>query len=85
MEGPARARSYLRTPVFAGFERASFLVLPIFLHRELTAIITLARHDGLRFTGDDLRHGRQLANQVAVALSNARLIAELDALQLGIL
>ena len=83
MEGPAGARSYLGATVFAGFERASFLVLPIFLHRELTAIITLGRHDGLSFTGNELRHGRQLANQVAVALSNARLIEELDALQLG--
>ena len=83
MEGPSGARSYLRAPVFAGFERASFLVLPVFLHEELTAIITLGRHDGLSFTGDELRHGRQLANQVAVGLSNARLIERLDALQIG--
>ncbi|MFQ5801535.1 MAG: HD domain-containing phosphohydrolase [Candidatus Methylomirabilales bacterium] len=63
----------------------SFLVLPIFLKEKLSGIITLGYVDPPGHSHEDLVQARQLADQVAVALSNARLIEELDQLNWGTL
>jgi len=63
----------------------SFLVLPIFLKQKLAGIITLGYLEPPDLTQEDLDQARQLAGQVAVALSNARLIEELDLLNWGTL
>lgn len=63
----------------------SFLVLPIFLKEKLSGIIALGYVDPPEYSHEDLVQARQLADQVAVALSNARLIEELDQLNWGTL
>lgn len=63
----------------------SFLVLPIFLKKKLTGIITLGYAKKPVFTQEELDQARQLADQVAVALSNAQLIEELNNLNWGTL
>lgn len=56
----------------------SFLLLPIFLNQGLAGIINLGYRDSPAHSQDDLVQARQLADQVAVALANARLLTELD-------
>jgi putative nucleotidyltransferase with HDIG domain len=63
----------------------SFLVLPIFLKERLSAIIRLGYITPPAFIQDDLDQTRQLADQMAVALSNATLIKELNQLNYGTL
>ncbi|MEK7204340.1 MAG: HD domain-containing phosphohydrolase, partial [candidate division NC10 bacterium] len=63
----------------------SFLVLPIFLKEQLSGIIALGHRTGTVPSGDDLEQARQLGDQVAVALSNARLVEELAELNWGTL
>lgn len=74
----------------------SFLVLPIFLQERLSGIMTLGYTDSPPRSPDEtmsfssevheiLAQARQLADQVAVALSNAHLIEELDQLNWGTL
>ena len=70
---------------FARLGIKSFVVLPIFLKHHLSALIVLGYLNGPPPGPDDLAHARQLADQVAVALSNARLIEELDQLNWGTL
>lgn len=61
----------------------SFLVLPLFLKVGLAGIIALGYVKQPRFSQEDLDNARRLANQVAVAFSNARLIEELNELNWG--
>jgi putative nucleotidyltransferase with HDIG domain len=63
----------------------SFLVLPLFLKEELAGIIALGYVKPPRFSQEDLDNARRLANQVAVAFSNTRLIEELSELNWGTL
>ena len=63
----------------------SVLLLPIFLDNELAAIINVGYKTSPVFSEDDVAQARQLADQVAVALSNARLIEKLDQLNVGTL
>ena len=63
----------------------SFLVLPIILKKELSGIMTLGYLKPPVHSQEDLFQARQLANQMAVALSNANLIKELDQLSWGAL
>ena len=63
----------------------SFLVLPIFLDDILRAVITFGRARSEAYSEEDITQARQMADQVAVALSNANLIEELDELNLGTL
>jgi len=62
----------------------AYLVLPIFLEANLSAIITLAYRNAAVLNDDRLR-GRQMADQVAVALSNSRLMEKLNRLNWGTL
>jgi putative nucleotidyltransferase with HDIG domain len=63
----------------------SFLVLPIFLKKVLAGIITFGTRALSHFTHDDIVRARQIADQVAVALTNAHLLEELEELNLGTL
>jgi putative nucleotidyltransferase with HDIG domain len=63
----------------------SFLVLPIILKKELSGIMTLGYLKPPFYSQEDLSQARQLADQMAVALSNAHLIKELDQLSWGTL
>ena len=62
-----------------------FLVLPVFLDDILKAVITIGRGQSETYNEEDITQARQMADQVAVALSNANLIQELDKLNLGTL
>jgi len=74
---------YLRS--FARNGIKSFLVLPIFLKENLSGMITLGFQDLSTNIDDDFIQARQLADQVAVALSNSHLIEELNQLNWGTL
>lgn len=50
---------------------ASFLCLPIYLNDKLTAVIILGYSNEPNYTHEDLNQARDLADRVAVALSNA--------------
>ena len=63
----------------------SFLVLPIILKKGLSGIMTLGYLKPPVHSQEDLFQARQLADQMAVALSNANLIKELDQLSWGAL
>jgi putative nucleotidyltransferase with HDIG domain len=76
-------RAYLDVPGFIEKGIDSFVVLPIFVQQQLSGIIALGWTTEPEFGEEDLTQARQLADQVAVALSNARLIEELDALSIG--
>ena len=62
-----------------------FLILPIFLNKKLSAVITIGRLQVKVYSEEDITRARQMADQVAVALSNANLIKELDQLNWGTL
>jgi putative nucleotidyltransferase with HDIG domain len=63
----------------------SFLILPIFIKQELVGIVSLGYLQAPQLTKEDLEQARQLADQVAVAFSNVRLIEELERLNWGTL
>jgi putative nucleotidyltransferase with HDIG domain len=73
---------YLSTVVSDGI--AACLVLPIFLDANLSTIIAMAYRNLDDLNHDRLR-ARQMANQVAVALSNSKLMEQLDQLNWGTL
>ena len=75
--------SYLAPLASRGIK--SFLVLPIFLKQMLSGIITLGYLEPPGLTQEDLAQARQLADQAAVAFSNAQLIDELNQLSWGTL
>ncbi|MBW1691515.1 MAG: HD domain-containing protein [Deltaproteobacteria bacterium] len=70
---------------FAKGGLTTFVVLPLFIKGELEGIISLGSSDSSPPAQDDLNQARQMADQVAVALSNAQLIEELDLLNWGTL
>jgi putative nucleotidyltransferase with HDIG domain len=61
------------------------LALPMFVGEKLSGLIVLGYADGAALNEEDAVQARQLADQVAVAISNARLIEELDELNWGTL
>jgi putative nucleotidyltransferase with HDIG domain len=70
---------------FAKGGLTTFVVLPLFIKGELEGIISLGSLDSAQPPQEDLNQARQMADQVAVALSNAQLIEELDLLNWGTL
>ena len=66
-------------------EGLTVTALPVLLEERLEAILCLGRADGREFSDEECSQARQLADQVAVALSNSRLIDELKALTWGTL
>ena len=63
----------------------SWQIFPIFFKNRLAGIITLGDADAKAHGQEDLRRARQLVDQVAVALSNAHLVEQLDELNWGAL
>ena len=63
----------------------NLLILPIWVKKNLAAILWLAGSQTEQFTTEDITLARQLADQVAVALSNSNLIAELQEMNWGAL
>lgn len=63
----------------------SLVLLPLFIKRHLAGFITLGLLNSSEANREDQHQARQLADQVAVALSNAQLIEELDLLNWGTL
>ena len=61
------------------------LALPMFVSEKLSGLLVLGYGDGAALNEEDTVQARQLADQVAVAISNARLIEELDELNWGTL
>ncbi|MBW2096277.1 MAG: HD domain-containing protein [Deltaproteobacteria bacterium] len=66
-------------------QSCSFTVFPIFIKEDFAGIIVLGPSDPFEQEEDNLSRARLLANQVAVSLSNARLLEELSALNWGTL
>ena len=79
----AETPSYLEPLVLHGMR--SFVVLPILLKGRVSALICLGQVAEREYSPEDVQQIRQVADQVAVALSNARLIEELDRLNWGTL
>jgi putative nucleotidyltransferase with HDIG domain len=63
----------------------SFLVVPVFLEQRLLAAIVCARSTMPSWRGDDFDHARRIADQLAVAFSNVRLIEAQEELHWGAL
>ena len=63
----------------------SFMLFPMFIKKRLAGFIAVGYLDSAPHSEEDQARARQLANQVAVALSNAHLIEELDKLHWGTL
>ncbi|MBN1223492.1 MAG: HD domain-containing protein [Candidatus Aminicenantes bacterium] len=63
----------------------SFVALPLFIQNNLHGIISLGFKEEPALNREDAHQARQLADQVAVALSNAKLIDELNQLSWGTL
>jgi putative nucleotidyltransferase with HDIG domain len=78
-------RSYLYLEPWAQASIPCTLVMPIFLKKELTAFVAFGFARRSTLDEKDLARARQLADQTGVALANARLVAELDELNLGAL
>lgn len=73
-------------PVVSG-ERPSGTVFafPAFLDNELVAMVAASTHDESALSSRDFDAGRQITDQVAIGLSNIRLVHELDNLNWGTL
>ncbi|MBZ5570323.1 MAG: HD domain-containing protein [Acidobacteriia bacterium] len=78
-----------QVPQFIGPLRAagltSFLVLPIFVDKAPFAALVYGHEDPPQMPADDLQQARQVADQVAVAFSNAQLVEALERLHWGTL
>ena len=62
-----------------------FLILPVFLKEQLSAVIAFGQSQPMAQSEEDLNLARQMADQVAVALANSNLIEELNRLNWGTL
>ncbi|MBN2653570.1 MAG: HD domain-containing protein [Nitrospirae bacterium] len=62
-----------------------FLILPLFQNNSLAGIMALGHSEPHQYTEDDLNYAKRLAHQVSTALSNARLMEELEQLNWGTL
>jgi putative nucleotidyltransferase with HDIG domain len=74
-----------RAPALDGRRVSFYLVLPLFLKQQLCGFVALGYAELPTLDPEDLVRARQLADQVAVALSNSRLLEELDAMNWGTL
>ena len=85
LDGEEPRPSYIDISLFNARGISSFLTLPIYMQEQLAGVIALGYRTKPVFSDEDMVQARQLADQVAVALSNTRLIEELDALKVGAL
>lgn len=61
------------------------LTIPLFHHQTLAGLICLGHEKPFSYSDEDMGHIQRLANQVSSALSNARLVEELESLNWGTL
>jgi len=66
-------------------ELHSLLLLPIFVNEDLTGMVTLGYKDQKNHAKDDVNHARQMADLLAIALTNAALIEKLEEIGWGTL
>jgi len=83
--GDESGASGLLAALPAAAEGLVVTALPVLLEGRLEAVLCLGRSGGREFVEEERSQARQLADQVAVALSNSRLIDELKALTWGTL
>jgi putative nucleotidyltransferase with HDIG domain len=83
LSGAARTPSYLERMAVRGMN--SFLVLPLMLQGKVRGIIAMGRPSAMALSDEHIFQSRQVADQVAVALSNASLIQQLADLHIGTL
>jgi putative nucleotidyltransferase with HDIG domain len=69
----------------SGKDFSTFHLLPVFHKDVLTGVLALGYRNGPGREKEDLIRGRQIADQIGVALANARLVEELDQLNWGTL
>ena len=67
------------------YEMKSFLVLPVLVNNKLSGFMALGYLNPSALADEDRIHARQIADQIAVALSSARLIEDLEELSWGTL
>lgn len=70
---------------FTGKGVRACLVLPVFVQEKLGATVNIGYVNCASPSAEDLIHARQLANQIAIALSSSSLMEELDQLNWGTL
>lgn len=75
--------SFLSTFIEQG--NKSFLILPIFVKVRLKAVIVIGRLQTKAFNIEEILQTQQMADQMAVALSNATLVEEMEQLNWGTL
>lgn len=63
----------------------TLIAFPVFVQDELAAVVAAAIGDISGLSAHDIEQARQLTDQVSIALSNARLIEDLDDLNWGTL
>ena len=63
----------------------SFLILPLFIKKELSGIIHLGFRNGLKLDPEDIKQARRFADQSAIALANSNLVETLNQQNGGIL
>ncbi len=71
-EDSQRSPEYLAVPAAAGAR--SFVLLPLIVKDELSGVIVLGNANTMPTMPEDLEHARGIADQVAVALSNVRML-----------
>ena len=74
---------YIPTKLFK--RMGVILILPIWVKNKLQAVLWIGRINSKQFIDEDITLSRQLADQIAVALSNTSLIEELKEMNLGML
>lgn len=72
-------------PTHSQLQLSNLLILPVWVKKNLAALLWLAGSQSEQFTTEDITLARQLADQVAVALANSSLIAELQEMNWGAL
>jgi putative nucleotidyltransferase with HDIG domain len=70
---------------FYGNGVKSFLILPVWLKDELLAVVNMGYCSADPVANEDVEHARQLADQMAIGLSNSKLVRELEQLNWGAL
>ena len=83
VEGPSQNFGFLNPLQAEGVTK--FIVLPIRIQQHIFAVMSFGISKSTAYQADDLQQVRQLSNQLAIAFSNANLISELKALNIGTL